>query len=203
MNLPIFHGRLSSNKQIQVRRMCYSRLHQSEQQRGRNGAVQWKLGFISLAIREFVFQPTSCCLAKQGQPTMLHCGAQNKSATQANNNAGLSPGRSAVQNRILKELSVPEGDVVHERTNVVTVTQSSLQLFFSFLFFVCVKILQGCFCFCTQLQCYTVHICVSQQRFWFGPFIPRIPVVSLKYPITILGYLGGLLYKLNQTTCIH
>lgn len=96
MDLPIFHGQHSSNTQIQMKIMYYWAAWHSitqiwEQQYREMGPCSGKKmkGDLLALLSESLYSSQHYCLAKQGQPTMLHWWAQNKSATWANNSAGL------------------------------------------------------------------------------------------------------------------
>lgn len=92
MDLPIFHGQHSINKQIQMKRTSYRdvRLCRSES----NNVEKWAL---TVETKGVIYQPLvpDSLYSRQHHVTppneaSQRCWAQNKSAARANNNAGLS-----------------------------------------------------------------------------------------------------------------
>lgn len=113
-------------------------------------------------------------LPKQGQPTMLHCVRKNKSATRADNNAGLNRHveNSSSTNKTPNSLIAPEGYVAHEGKAVARETQNNTKFSckrigricdpsyrFTSLFAAYCSGFFGCSCAAEWLMLVYLHLC--------------------------------------------
>jgi len=202
MDLPICHGQHSSNKQIQMKRICYWDVWQSitqiwEQQWGNMGPYCGKWNDLLALLPESLYS-SQHHVVLPNEASQQCCTVEHKTnllprliTMQAWFSWGEDP--SGIQNKTFKEPSVPEGFIVHKGTVVATATQQSPNHGPS-----CISMVGFCSQFISSVASkilYRARVPViatsvlhnNSCYFSFVIFIPRIPVVCLKYPLIIIG----------------
>lgn len=218
MDLPIFHGRHSSNTQIQMKRVYYWAVWHSmtpiwEQHLKRRGKKIWsrhekeKRGDLLSSLSESLYsRQHHVVLPKQGQPTMLHCVRKNKSATRADNNAGLNRHveNSSSTNKTPNSLIAPEGHVAHEGTAVARETQNNTKFsckrigricdpsYRLSLFAMYCSVFFGCSCAAEWLMLAYLHLCSWTSM-----------VCYLHTHYNTFTWQLAMLRKSTQTSCIE
>lgn len=139
MDLPIFHGRHSSNTQIQTERVYYWAVwhsmtpiweqHLKRRKKELDLAVKRRREAIYWARCQKVCTLASAMLSCQNKASQQCCTVceKNKSATRADNNTGLNRHveNPSSTNKTLNSLIVPEGHVAHEGTAVAREAQNN------------------------------------------------------------------------------